>query len=96
MPDLLSADDIKNHLGALPGWHLEKGEITRTIELASFPAAVLFVGAVGHIAEAAGHHPDIVIKYRKVTLSLVSHDAGGLTEADFSLATRIDHLIQGA
>ena len=54
---------------------------------------MLFVAAVGHMAEIAEHHPDILIKYRTVKLSLVTHDAGGLTEKDFGLAVRIDELV---
>jgi 4a-hydroxytetrahydrobiopterin dehydratase len=88
----LSDSEIKTQLTALTGWTLENGEITRTFELASFPAALLFVSAVGLLAEAAEHHPDMLIKYRKVKLSLVTHDAGGLTDKDFSLASQINRL----
>jgi 4a-hydroxytetrahydrobiopterin dehydratase len=92
MAQKLSDSEIKSKLSALSGWTLEGGEITRTFELASFPAALLFVSAVGLLAEAAEHHPDMLIKYRKVKLSLVTHDAGGLTDSDFALAQQINNL----
>ncbi len=92
MSPKLSDSEIKNQLSSLTGWSLENGEITRTFQLASFPAALLFVNAVGLLAEAAGHHPDILIKYRNVKFSLVTHDAGGLTDKDFALARQINGL----
>src|SRR5690349_12846447 len=93
MAQVLSADELQKHLAALAkGWSIENGELTRSIELPSFPAALMFVSVVGHMAEVAGHHPDILIKYRTVKFSLVTHDAGGLTEKDFSLAVRIDEI----
>ena len=58
--------------------------------LPSFPAALMFVSAVGQLAERADHHPDILISYRKVTLTLSTHSAGELTEKDFSLAAQIN------
>jgi 4a-hydroxytetrahydrobiopterin dehydratase len=88
----LSDADVQIRLASLPGWTLENGEITRTVELPGFPAALLFVNAVGHLAEAADHHPDILIKWNKVKLSLVTHDADGLTEMDFALAAQVNAL----
>ncbi len=84
--------EIKSRLEKLPNWTLENGQITRTIELTTFPAAILFVAAVGHLAEAANHHPDILITWRKVKFTMVTHDAGGLTDSDFELAAKIDGL----
>jgi len=88
----LSDVDVQTLLATAVGWSIENGELTRTFQLAGFPAALMFVSAVGYLAEAAGHHPDILIKYRNVRLSLVTHDAGGLTEKDFALATEINRL----
>ena len=88
----LSDSEIQSRLSALADWKLEKGEITRTISLPSFPAALMFASAVGHLAEAAEHHPDILIKWRHVTLTLSTHDAGGLTIKDFELAAQINAL----
>ncbi len=90
----LSHDQIQKRLSEVAGWSLsEAGEITRTFELAGFPQALLFVNTVGWLAEAANHHPDIVIRYRRVTLTLSTHDAGGLTDKDFDLAARINALV---
>jgi 4a-hydroxytetrahydrobiopterin dehydratase len=82
----LSQADAAARLTALPGWQIEAGELVRTFALADFRAALAFVNQVGELAEAAGHHPDIDIRYNRVRLSLVTHDAGGLTEKDFALA----------
>jgi 4a-hydroxytetrahydrobiopterin dehydratase len=95
MAQKLSESDVRQHLASVPGWVVQDGELSRTFELASFPAALMFVSTVGYLAEAAGHHPDIVINYRKVKLSLVTHDAGGLTDKDFALASQINALPQG-
>jgi len=92
MADRLSDSQVQQFLRDIPGWALTHGEITRTFTLRDFAAALVFVGAVGHLAEAAGHHPDITIKYNRVTLALVTHDAGGLTEKDFALAGKINAL----
>lgn len=92
MATKLSEAEIKDKLAHLKGWTLEKGELTHTFQLPSFPAALVFVNAVGHMAEVAGHHPDIVIKYNKVTFALATHDAGGLTDKDFALAEQISKL----
>ena len=75
-----------------PGWLCSGDAITRTFSLPSFPAALLFVGAVGHLAERAEHHPDILIQYRSVTLTLSTHSAGGLTDKDFALAAEANAL----
>ncbi len=90
MSKLLTPSEIEQELTNLPGWIHVGNEITRTFTLPSFPAALAFVSAVGHLAERADHHPDILIKYRKVTLTLSTHSAGGLTEKDFDLATEIN------
>jgi 4a-hydroxytetrahydrobiopterin dehydratase len=66
--------------------------LTRTFTFKDFPAALAFVNRVGEQAEAAGHHPDIDIRYNRVRLGLVSHDAGGLTAKDFELASAVNKL----
>lgn len=88
----LSEEHIKQYLGQSEGWSQFGDAIQKTYHLPSFAAAVVFVGAVGHLAEAADHHPDILIEYKKVTLKLSTHSAGGLTEKDFALANRVDAL----
>jgi 4a-hydroxytetrahydrobiopterin dehydratase len=82
----LSAEEAQSRLGKLPSWQIEAGELVRTFQFKDFRAALGFVNRVGEAAETAGHHPDIDIRYNKVRLSLVTHDAGGLTEKDFDLA----------
>jgi 4a-hydroxytetrahydrobiopterin dehydratase len=88
----LSTTEIDSRLRSLDGWQLERGEIVRTITFHNFRVALDFVNRVGELAEAAGHHPDIDIRYNKVRLALVSHDAGGLTGKDFDLAGKINSL----
>lgn len=88
----LTDDQITTKLSELAGWERDGIEISKTYKLPSFPAALVFVSTVGHLAEAANHHPDIAISWRSVTLTLSSHDAGGLTDADFNLAQQIDNL----
>ncbi len=88
----LSPTDAAARLAALPGWQIEAGELVHTFALADFRAALAFVNQVGELAEAAGHHPDIDIRYNRVRLSLVTHDAGGLTEKDFALAAQASKL----
>jgi 4a-hydroxytetrahydrobiopterin dehydratase len=86
----LSQSEIDTRLRSLPAWRIEGGELTRTFTHQDFRAALAFVNKVGDLAEAAGHHPDIDIRYNKVRLGLVTHDAGGLTAKDFELATAVD------
>lgn len=76
-------------LASLTGWRRKGKAIVRTFEFADFPTAMRFVQVVARLAEQAQHHPDIDIRWNKVTLLLTTHDAGGLTEKDFSLAARI-------
>ena len=90
MAQKLSDIEIEAYLGRQAGWARQGDEIRKTFQLASFPAAIAFVTHVGFLAEAAGHHPDIDIRWRTVTLALTTHDAGGLTANDFDLATQID------
>jgi 4a-hydroxytetrahydrobiopterin dehydratase len=88
-----TAEEVASHLGALPEWRIEEGELTRTLTFKDFSAALAFVNRVGERAETAGHHPDIDIRYNRVRLALVSHDAGGLTAKDFELAAVVDRLV---
>jgi len=90
--DLLTEEAIAAELASVPGWSRDGGSIARTVTRADFRAAMLFVGAVAYLAEEAGHHPDITIQWNKVTLTLSTHSAGGLTTNDFVLARRIDEL----
>jgi len=73
-----------------PGWERAGSEIRRTYRFKDFREALAFVNRVGDLAERAGHHPDIDIRYNAVRLALTTHDAGGLTAKDFELARAID------
>ncbi len=73
-----------------PDWHLIGGKLVKTVVCADFVGALAFVGSVGELAEAADHHPDIDIRYNRVTLSLVTHDVDGITRLDLDLARLID------
>lgn len=90
--NVLSHAEIASHLAARPDWKVEHGELVRTFNFETFPAAITFVNQVAKIAEDANHHPDIDIRYNRVRLALVSHDAGGLTSKDFALAAGADQL----
>ena len=87
---VLSASAIQEKLKSLPQWKLEGGEIVRLYTFTDFLHSLQFVNLVGKEAEDIGHHPDIDIRYNKVRLALISHDAGGLTDADFELAAACD------
>jgi 4a-hydroxytetrahydrobiopterin dehydratase len=86
----LSAGEIASRLGSMPAWQVENGELVRTFKFEDFRAALRFVNRVGDLAEEVGHHPDIDIRYNRVRLGLVTHDAGGLTAKDFDLASKIE------
>jgi len=79
-------------LATIPDWKLSDGKIVRTFQFKDFPAAIQFVDTAAALAEAAWHHPGIDIRGNKVTLTLTTHDAGGLTEKDFALARQFDKL----
>ena len=86
----LDDDRITERLASLPGWTREGDEIVKTFELPTFPDAITFVTRIADRAEAANHHPDLDIRYRKVRVALSTHDAGGLTELDVKLAEAMD------
>ena len=88
----LTSEQVATELAATPGWLVSDGQLTRTVTRRDFRDALLFVNAVGFLAERAGHHPDILIAWNAVTLTLISHSAGGLTEKDFALAREISQL----
>ena len=89
---LLNEEEIAAELGRTADWELAGNQITRTSVLDGFADAMLYAGAVAHLAQAANHHPDIAVSWNKVTLTLSTHSAGGLTEADFALARQISAL----
>ncbi len=90
MAKLLSADEINAGLTTLKGWRRKGSEIAKAFEFKDFAEAMGFVNSVALLAEKLNHHPDIEIRWNKVTLTLSTHSAGGLTELDFTLAHAIE------
>lgn len=92
MTEKLSSAEIRKQLAAATGWRGRdrRKAMQRTYTLPDFRCALGFVGYVGELAENLDHHPDIDIRYNRVTLTLSTHDAGGLTEKDFRLAALVD------
>jgi len=94
MPTRLSDLEIQRALGALPGWTRRGDALVKSFSFGRFADGIDFVQRVARAADAADHHPDIDIRYTKVTCSLSTHDAGGITAADLSLATAIETLAE--
>ena len=90
----LDDTEVQEGLQRLPGWERHGHQIVKSFVRADFTQAMVFVNEVATAAEAAGHHPDIDIRWNKVILALSSHAEGGLTERDFQLAARIQELDQ--
>ena len=90
MSKALNAAEIEQVLKIHPAWKLQGGKLIREWTFRDFVEAMAFVNRVADVAEAAGHHPDIDIRYNKVVLGLISHDAGGITGRDAAMAGRID------
>ena len=89
-PTVLSEDQVRAGLAELEGWELRDGRLRKQYTFRTFLRAIAFVNGVAYLAEGAGHHPDITINYNKVTLRIITHSAGALTDRDFSLAKDID------
>ena len=87
---LASDAEIRAALEELPGWKQQGKAILKTFDLKGFKAAMAFAGTVGELADRADHHPDILIQYSKVTLTLWSHDKGGISDRDLRLARQIE------
>lgn len=88
----LSNKELEQALSTLPNWTLKNGELVQERTFKDFVASMAFVNDVAQLAEAAGHHPDIDIRYNRVRLALVTHDAGGITQNDVALAQKINNL----
>ena len=93
MSDLLDSSELDDALKKCPEWEPEGKAIARTIEFEDFNDAIDFVNDLAEIADKAQHHPDILISYNKVTLTLTTHDSGGVTELDIEVAQRVDNLV---
>ena len=87
---VLTETEVQEALGGLGGWELRDGRLRKQFRFRTFLRAIAFVNGVAYLAESAGHHPDITINYNRVTLRLITHSEGGLTERDFALAAEID------
>jgi 4a-hydroxytetrahydrobiopterin dehydratase len=90
--DKLNEPEIERALQEVPDWNRSGDSITRTFTLPGFPDAIMFAAAAGNLAQRADHHPDILIQYKKVTFTLSTHSAGGLTTKDFALAKEISDI----
>ncbi|HWE70237.1 MAG TPA: 4a-hydroxytetrahydrobiopterin dehydratase [Acidimicrobiales bacterium] len=94
---VLSDNQLAEALSApdAPEWELVGGRLLKTVACAGFVGSLAYVNEVGARAEAADHHPDIDIRYNRVTLSLLTHDSGGITQKDLDLAKQIDLVTAG-
>ena len=90
----LSQPEIEQRMKALKGWTLDENAIRKQYTFAGFPEAIAFVDRLAPQAEKADHHPDILINYKRVTLTYSTHSEGGLTEKDFAGAAAADRLAQ--
>lgn len=89
-PELYSDEKVQQVLSGIAGWEVRDGRLRKQFQFRTFLRAITFVNSVAYLAESAGHHPDITINYNKVTLRLITHSKGGLTDRDFALASEID------
>jgi 4a-hydroxytetrahydrobiopterin dehydratase len=92
----LTEDEIQQHLAQLPGWQVEGVTLRKTYRFPSFVKSMEFVNQLAQIAESVQHHPDIDIRYDKVTIGLTTHDSGGITANDIELAATADDLAGSA
>ena len=89
----LPVSEVMSALASLSGWEYHEGTLRKTFVLPSYPAGLMFASAVGTLAESMDHHPDLHIGYKKVTITLTTHDAGNaVTQHDLMLAQRIEGL----
>jgi len=92
MAKRLTDAETREQIGRLTGWTLEGNAIRKQYTLGGFPEAIAFVTRIAFDAEAADHHPDILISYKRVTLTFSTHSEGGLTQKDFDGARKADGL----
>ncbi len=95
MSTVLSEPEIDAALQNLSGWARKADTIERIFQFDDFGQAMVFVNQIADAAEAANHHPDILVSYNKVTLTLVSHDSGGVTQRDVRMAGKINEVVNG-
>ena len=90
MAKKLDETQLAAAVSALPTWKIEHGELIRSVTFADFNEAIDFVNRVASLAEEVGHHPDIDIRYNRVRLALITHDAGGITNSDINMSQKIE------
>jgi 4a-hydroxytetrahydrobiopterin dehydratase len=95
MSTVLTEPEIDAALQNLSGWARKADTIERVFQFDDFGQAMVFVNQIADAAEAANHHPDILVSYNKVTLTLVSHDSGGVTQRDVRMAGKINEVVNG-
>lgn len=88
----MSDNEIQAALASIPDWTVINGELQQTFQFDTFMRAIRFVNRLAEAAELANHHPDILIRYNKVTVTISTHDAGGITSKDFALASEAEAL----
>jgi len=93
MRQKLSDLEIQRALGGLAGWSRRGDTLVKTYAFDRFADGIAFVGRVARVADEMDHHPDIDIRYTKVTMSLSTHDAGGITQSDLALAQKIEGVL---
>ena len=92
--EVYTADDVAARLkDELPSWYLEDGWIRRKYKTGGWKGTLMVVNTIGHLAEAAWHHPDLTVSYAFVTVKLMNHEAKGITEKDFELAKKIEEVV---
>ena len=90
MPPRLSDLEIQRALGGLTGWSRRGDTLTKTFAFEHFADGIAFIDRVARVADEMNHHPDIDVRYTKITMALSTHDAGGITQSDLTLAERIE------
>src|SRR6184192_351394 len=85
--------EITEKLRGLPGWYFENGMIRRNYKTDGWPTTLMLVNAIGFLAEAAYHHPDLSVSWGRVIVKLKNHAAGGVTDKDFELARKIEEVV---
>ncbi len=90
MAEALNDESIEGWLSGRTGWKKQEGRLVKKFDLGSFRDSIVFVNRVATLADEAAHHPDIDIRYDRVTVGLSTHDAGGITEKDLEMAEKID------
>ncbi len=91
---VLPAEQVESRLAAaLPAWRLVDGSLRRTIQTSGWKSTLMVVNTIGHLAEAAWHHPELSVRYASVAISLASHDVQGVTERDLALAAQLEAVL---